>query len=262
MHVRSAGDLDWSVLICLLGGFRLLKAGQEVELRIGGKSQALLSNLALRAQYGYPREVLLAALWPEADASLAGESLNSLVYRLHRLLGDALDGRAPVVYANECYWLNTNAGVGVDVAVYDALVRIGNEHVRAGDRAAAVDTYGRAIRLYHGDLCSDGDVYAVMESERLRNQHSALLAYLAEQHFADGDYAACLERAFALLAHDPCREDVHRLVMRCYVRRGERARALRQYRLCESILRSEVDAVPERATLALFEQVRLTPDNV
>jgi len=37
---------------------------------------------------------------------------------------------------------------------------------------------------------------------------------------------------------------------------------LRQYRLCESILRSEVDAVPERATLALFEQVRLTPDSV
>jgi hypothetical protein len=50
--------------------------------------------------------------------------------------------------------------------------------------------------------------------------------------------------------------------MRCYVRRGERAQALRQFRICESVLRTEFNAPPEPATLALFERVRLTPAEV
>jgi DNA-binding SARP family transcriptional activator len=72
----------------------------------------------------------------------------------------------------------------------------------------------------------------------------------------------CLEHAQCLLVHDPCREDAHRLAMRCYVRRGERAQAVQQYRLCEQILRAELDARPEHATMALFDQVRLNPDSV
>lgn len=50
--------------------------------------------------------------------------------------------------------------------------------------------------------------------------------------------------------------------MRCYVRQGERAEALRQYRLCESVLRVEFDALPEPATTALFAQIRLDPGSV
>jgi DNA-binding SARP family transcriptional activator len=62
-----------------------------------------------------------------------------------------------------------------------------------------------------------------------------------------------------MLASDPCREDAHRLVMRCYVRLGERAQALRQYQLCKQILRAEYDVAPEDATTALYDRVRLEP---
>ena len=65
-----------------------------------------------------------------------------------------------------------------------------------------------------------------------------------------------------LLDGDPCREDAHRLVMRCHVRRGERAQALRHYLLCQQILRAEFDAAPEPATDALFEQARLDPSTI
>ncbi|NTU64270.1 MAG: alpha/beta hydrolase, partial [Chloroflexi bacterium] len=68
--------------------------------------------------------------------------------------------------------------------------------------------------------------------------------------------------ASRLLTVDPCREDAHRLAMRCYARRGERAQALRQYQVCETVLRSEFDAVPEPATRQLFDQIRLSPASV
>jgi hypothetical protein len=65
-----------------------------------------------------------------------------------------------------------------------------------------------------------------------------------------------------LLTHDPCREDGHRTAMRCHVRLGERAQALRQYMLCEAVLRTEFNAKPEPATTVLFDQVRLDPGSV
>ena len=61
---------------------------------------------------------------------------------------------------------------------------------------------------------------------------------------------------------DPCREDGYRLAMRAYVRRGERAQALRQYRLCEHVLRREFDTAPEPLTTELFERIRASPAGV
>jgi DNA-binding SARP family transcriptional activator len=85
---------------------------------------------------------------------------------------------------------------------------------------------------------------------------------LASCAHAAGDDAACLAYAQRVLAHDPCREDAPRLVMRCHVWRGERAQALHQYRVCADILRAAFGTTPEPATVALFEQVRRAPGSV
>ena len=89
-----------------------------------------------------------------------------------------------------------------------------------------------------------------------------MLAQLAHLDYVRGDYTSCLTHTMRLLAYDPCREDAYRLIMRCYVLTGERAQALRQYRLCETILRTEFGAVPEPATTALFDCIRLNPGSM
>jgi DNA-binding SARP family transcriptional activator len=76
------------------------------------------------------------------------------------------------------------------------------------------------------------------------------------------EYPAALAYALRLIACDPCREDAHRVVMRARVRQGERAQALRQYRLCERVLREEFDARPEALTTELFERIRVDPGSV
>jgi DNA-binding SARP family transcriptional activator len=106
------------------------------------------------------------------------------------------------------------------------------------------------------------DVGSLLERERLRARFLSLLGYLADERYDAGDYGACLEQAWRLLGHDPCREDAHRVVMRCYVQRGERAAALRHYQVCVHILHAEFDAAPEPATTALFDQIRLSPSRV
>jgi DNA-binding SARP family transcriptional activator len=259
-------EAQWPLLICLLGRFRLAKRGVAIPVRPGGKTEALLCLLAMACGRGVARSSLLATLWPHSDTLQASQSLNSLVYSLHKSLGDALGGVPPVIHVDGAYQLNLEAGIGVDTAQFDALVAAGESFERAGDAGRAAQTYESALRLYHGDFWSGADAFtdvqALIERERLRALYLALLARLAEFAYRRDDLAVCLDYALRLLAQDPCREDAHRQVMRCHVRRGERAQALRQYRLCERVLRLEFDAEPEPATKGLFEQVRRDPTSV
>ena len=262
--MAGRGDVDsrGSVQICLLGGFRLEKGGRSLHLRPGGKAEALLIDLAIRQSQPVARDLLLERLWPRTTLTLAGKSLNSLIYSLHKLLGDAIAGAAPILFRDGGYRLNADAGVSVDVQVFEALVDAGDRGRESSEPARSVAYYERALRLYRGDLAASEDTYAVVERERLRSRYLTLLARMADRAFAARDYPGCLKAALQLLQSDPGREDAHRLVMRCHVRLGERAQALRQYRLCEQILRAEFDVAPEPGTVALHEQVRRDPGSV
>ncbi len=262
-NINLMGDeSNLPILICLLGRFRLLRAGRPIELRNASKTKTLLSALALERNSSVPRETLLQLLWPDADQYLAGQSLNSLIHNLRHLLRDDLNDEPPVLYTDGYYQLNVAAGVAVDVAWFELLFDAGQQRERAGDPVAAVESYDRAIQLYRGDLCLDNDMQVLMTRESLRSHYLTLLARLADYHFDSGDYLTCLDYAQRLLLVDSCREDAHRMVMRCCVRQGERAQALRQYQVCELILHTEFDATPEPATTALYNQIRLTPDSV
>jgi DNA-binding SARP family transcriptional activator len=185
-----------------------------------------------------------------------------LISNLHKLLGPALGGAAPVVHEEGYYRLNNEVGIAVDIDCFDALISQGDQYRRAGDHDDAAVYYRRALSLYRGELCVATDAYVIVERERLRKSNLSLLAYLAGYHYQITEYATCLEYAWKLLANDPCREDAHRLVMRCYVQFGQRVEALHQYHVCANILRTEFDIEPEDATTALFEQIRRDPSSI
>jgi DNA-binding SARP family transcriptional activator len=259
---ESAAATEPPLLICLMGGFRLLNRGEPLLLRDGGKMELLLTILALRHPNGIRRDDLVCTLWPNAAPELANQSLRTLLYSLHRRLGPALAGAPPVLHRGGACQLNTSVGVEVDVGWFDALVGAGEAALRAGDRRLTVLLYCRAAELYRGDLCAGPDVSTLIERERCRARYLNVLGWLADQHFAVGAYAEALQHALALLAGEPCREDAHRLVMRCHARQGRRAEALRQYQLCLLILRREFDVEPERRTIELFDRIRLAPESV
>jgi DNA-binding SARP family transcriptional activator len=262
MDAHELEHFEPRVLICLLGSFRVTRAGTEVSIRQGGKAGTLLASLALRDRHHATRESLLEALWPDAESGRSSHTLSSLVHELGEMLRDALDGAPPVISTSGGYSLNVSAGVGVDVAHFDALASAAESSMRAGRTPTAVRLWRSAVTVYQGDLCGVEDMRAVVERERLRATYLTLLVRLADQAFRDDDYRTALDFTRRLLVHDPCREDAHRLSMRCYVRLGERAQALRQYRTCRQILQVEFDAPPETLTDALFERVRLDPEGI
>jgi DNA-binding SARP family transcriptional activator len=251
-----------TILVCLLGSFRLEHDDRPLDLLIAGKAMTLLAALALHLDSGVPREALLETLWPEQDATQSTVSLNSLVYSLHRRMRDDAHEAAAVVYANGSYFLNRAAGYSTDIARFDALFSRASWLATIGNEAETLVKYRQCVDLYRGDLCTGTDVHAVIERERLRANFLTALTWLAHHALRHGDCAAALHHALRLLACDPCCEDAHRVVMRARLRQGERAQALRQYRLCEHVLRSEFDAAPETLTTELFDRIRTDPGSV
>lgn len=251
------------ILICLLGHFKLQKHGASVNMRRGGKTEALIGYLAIQ-QHSTPRDILIQHLWPTSEMALASQALHSLVHSLQKLFGDAIAGAPFVVHAEGGYRLNSDAGISVDVAHFDRLALMGDEQFRTGDKIGFLTSYKSAINWYRGDLCAgaNADTHGLIESERLRVRHLTILARLADHFYESRDYAACLEYAWKLLSRDPCREDAHRLVMRCHVQSGHRSEALRQYHLCADVLRTEFGVTPEPSTTALFEKIRIDPVGV
>ena len=249
------------VVVRMLGPFRLAKSGRDVTLRPGSKTESLIVELAL-LESGASRDELTNSIWPGSHPDLAAHSLRSLVHALHEQFADVLGGAAPVVRADGRYRLNWTAGVATDVAVFESAIDEGDRARRRGDEAAAMGAYENAIELYGGDLCIGSDVRHLLQRERLRVRYLTLRAWLGESAFRTGDYRTALAHAEALLQSDPCREDAYRLSMRCHVRLGQRAQALRVYHICRSILESEFDALPEPETLLLYESIRVDPGAV
>ncbi|MSP12056.1 MAG: hypothetical protein EXR62_03760 [Chloroflexi bacterium] len=250
------------MLICLLGDFLLLQRGKPLAVREGSKTQQLLRYLGVYYSQGVSRAKLLESLWPDTDTEFAGQSLNSLIYSLRKFISCESPAASPVLHIDGHYTLNVAAGTDVDIAAFERWIDLGDQQARKGHRGEAIKSYCRAIKLYRGDLWTDTDLVFVLERERLRARYLLLLAKVADFYYEVADFSTCLSHAQQLLHHDPCREDAHRIVMRCYVRLGARSQALHQYRLCETILQHEFNAPPEASTLKLFDQIRLNPESI
>lgn len=247
----------WPIVIRLLGHFRILQTGQPLSIRAGSKTEGLLAHLALQQGHRAPRERLIEWLWPNSDLDSGLHSLNTQVYAVNKLLRSALASQAPIVHEDGHYRLNVECGIGVDVEWFDDYAQYGDDQVRSGHPEQGLDAYRAAIDLYQGDLCISSDARSIVERERLRSRYLSLLAQVADHFFRVGEWNVCLDYIWRLLARDPCREDAHRLAMRCFVRRGERAAAFHQYRVCTDMLRTDLGIEPEPATRALLEQIRM-----
>jgi DNA-binding SARP family transcriptional activator len=258
----AIGSHAQGIEICLLGTFRVVKDGVRVAFRNGGKAELLLGTLAVRAPRAVSREEIVVTLWPDSEMDLARQSLNTLVYSLTKKLGTGRLGRPPLEVQGGDYRLDDSAGVSIDITAFDRAVETGDRLSRAGDRPSAMVSYRDALRLYGGDLAVGTDVRLLVERERLRSRYLSAMAHLADHHLAAAEYERALDCALGLLAHDPCREDAHRMAMRCFVHLEQRAQALRQYGICRQVLAREFGVSPERATQQLYELVRTDPAGV
>ena len=97
--------------------------------------------------------------------------------------------------------------------------------------------------------------WALRERERLRSLHLRGLAHLMRYRRDTRAYEESLACGRQILGLDPLREEIHREMMRLYVKAGQRALAIRHYQSCRKVLEEELAVPPMEETQRLYREI-------
>lgn len=239
--------------IRLLGEFGLTY-GDEVVRSVGAlRLQSLLALLVLRRNAPQSRRHLAFTLWPESTERQARTNLRRELHNLRQALPSA--GHFLSIEMQTLQW-RPDANFTLDAADFE-------EACSAAQRAGVVasepglqESLTKAISLYKGDLlpgCFDD--WLLTERARLRQVYLQLLKQLIALLLKKRDYQFALEYAQLLLREDPLDEEAYLCLIRLYTLAGDRAKALRVYHSCVTILQRELEVEPGPATRQAYEQL-------
>jgi hypothetical protein len=128
------------------------------------------------------------------------------------------------------------------------------------ERAVADGRLEEAVELYGGELLEGRyDDWLADERERLGQLHHEALERLARRCRDEERWPEAVRHAERLVAHDPLREDSHRLLIELAHHAGDRARAVRAYHVCATTLDRELGIDPSPETRALYESLVAGP---
>ena len=249
--------------LTLCGVFRAIRGSHELtELRTN-RLRAIIGYLALEADRAHERSDLASVFWPDSPEDQAMGALRQSLHRIGRIL--ASDGPTPLLISRTTVQLDPGQ-IDVDVHAIERHLRLCDSH-RHRSMAGCEECAGRlraAVACYSGELLAgthhDGsDVFEHWLRERrehLARQICAALYTLATYQLRRRLYDEAAQSARAWLRIEPWHEQAHRLLIEALARDGQRIAALKQIDRCRQILRDELGAELEEATVTLAAHVR------
>jgi len=241
--------------VYLLGGLRVMADGNEVPAsawQYRNSARTLLKVLALQPDHRLHREQVVDILWPESDVDAASARLRKSLHALRHALEPDLPPRAPSRFLttdNQLLQLSS-AAVWIDVDAFQTQAAVGLSSGRTDDLEAALNTYGG--ELLPEDRYEDWAAVKREELLRLRRELSLRLATVQEGRGELGPAAELIRR---LIDVDPTDEEATRLLMRLYMRSGNRHAALLAYRRCRDATTAELDIEPSPETQQLHDEL-------
>ncbi len=202
-------------------------------------------------------ERLIDCLWPDVDERHGRERLKVTVYALRReLKTNGLDGDIIKTVGN-AYLLRRDA-VWVDSMAFEKFVKEGRAMQEQGRWQAALAAYREAEDLYGGDFMEEETYtdWCAEERERLYELYLELLTRMAECFAELGQFAQAIHICRRAVAIEPCRENLHYVLMVYLARNGSPDLALSQFRRCEEVLTDELGTGAMPKTRQLYEQIR------
>ncbi len=227
------------------GGFRFASA----------RARELLALLLVERGREIGHETLIECLWPnERQPDNPRRALNTELWRLRQAIAQSdLANYAEVERSSVGIRLILAPTVTVDLHQFGDLVAQLRSPVPSGvayDAAQAID------KLYAGDLLPEFYAdWALLAREAVRNDYVFAMEHRLSEAMRLNDWAGAIHFARRVLRVEPLLEHVHRQLMTCQLRMGDRAAAILQYRELERRLARELNCSPMPETARLFQSL-------
>jgi DNA-binding SARP family transcriptional activator len=236
----------WPIKIFTLGHFEVMRDGEPVRFarKVQRKPLALLKTLIAFGGRTVREDLVMDALWPEAEGDAARVALASALHRLRRLLG-----REQALLRQEGQ-LSLDARLcWVDVWAVERLLG------RAETAANSRELTRKAASLYRGAFLDEREVelpQATALAESLRRRLLRQLVRVGRQ-CEQANRQEAVDWYEEALRVDPCAEDVCRSLMTAYHRLERSADVVAAYRRCQTALAALRGLAPSAETQGLFK---------
>lgn len=241
------------LLVQLLGSVALFRSRRQ-RLELPVSCRPLLGYLCLNRHRPMSRQEIAGTLWADTDEQHARRCLSTALWRLKSTPG--LDRDLVRSVGSDEIGLICSPTLWIDVAAFEARVMPWQSMPPENLTQRARHCLARGVSLYRGDFLPQIDSdWALLERQRLRALYLDALYQLTASYAHAQDHRRSITYGLRLSAIEPLREDVHRILMRAYVGSGNRAKAIEQYRMCETQLARELGITPMAETHALFHQI-------
>lgn len=244
--------------IHLFGVARLSHDRYRGEITIPRGVIGLLAYLVLFRERTHAREALAHLFWGDSSEDRARSCLSTAIWRLRKVLEppDVPRGAYLLTTAAGEVGFNTESNYWLDVAQLEShsagILSRPCHALEVGD----VLELEKVLKLYVGDLLEGYyEDWTLSERERVRSLYLKSQAHLLGYYSHKGIYDRALVCGHRILELDPLREEIHREMIRLYMKSGRRARAVQQYETCRNILETELGVPPMEETRALRVQI-------
>lgn len=215
--------------IALLGGFEVQIDNELLWLPRGAQRLVALLSLRNRATH---RAYIAGTFWSGATEAHACANLRTLLWRLGGMRSGLIEGKGSYL------WLVQGAIVDVRSLIAAC--------TRVSDRSEQIDTGSCGSVTRSGEELLPGwyEDWVVVERERLRQMRLHALEVLCERLSAAGEFGSAIEAGLAAVASEPLRESAHRVLIEADLAQGNRAEAVRHFRMLQELLRDELGVEP------------------
>lgn len=204
------------------------------------------------------KEQLIELLWPESEEEeQLDQKFRSTIYYLRKALGEAC-----ITSRSGHYAMNLQAiysEVIYDVTTFLEHGKYAKQALAEHNDEGASEAFSKMIELYRGDYVqSFYSNWCSFRRDELRRQYIEARYQLARIAWRQELWDESATHWQHLLAIDGCMENAHYGLMRCYIRQGKRALALRQYQRCVTALQDEMGLTPGPSIQRLYQSLLTT----
>jgi len=243
--------------ITYFGPFQL-KFHKTVLSNFTKKERSLLAYLFFKMPKRIHKDQLMEEFWPDRAPASARNSLNVAIYHLRQKLKRLIKGDV-IVFDNDQYYIHPDLKVETDIHRFLQHYQQGMQCFNRQDFEGAKREFGRAFELYQDDFLPEivfESGWVDHEKISLREKYLRALDLLSQHHHDRQNWKQAIQYSRMLLDKDPCWENVHVRLMRCYYFSGNKAQAVRQYHECVHQLAEGLNVSPSPKTRQLYLKIK------
>ena len=207
----------------------------------------------MEADRPHPRATLACLLWPERSDCDALANLRYALSNLRQAIGDRATDPPLLLITHDTLQFNALSDHRLDVAAFEALIGQGDPNVLQ----ATVDLCpGDFLEGFSVSDSAPFEEWLTLKREQVNRRMFWALHSLADHFERQGEYEQARHYAQRQVEREPWQEEAHQQLMRVLALGGHRAAALAQFETCRRVLAAELDVVPARETVLLYEAIR------